>query len=56
MFIGRSQELAVLEEAYAIDSFQMVVVYGRRRVGKSTLRMSDSFRRVKPLPPKIYGP
>ena len=44
MFIGRSQELAVLEEAYAIDSFQMVVVYGRRRVGKSTLlrRFTDN--------------
>ena len=44
MFVGRSQELAVLEEAYAMDSFQMVVVYGRRRVGKSTLlrRFADN--------------
>ena len=37
VFVGRSQELTVLEEAYATDTFQMVVVYGRRRVGKSTL-------------------
>lgn len=37
MFVGRSQELSVLEEAYATGTFQMVVVYGRRRVGKSTL-------------------
>ncbi len=37
MFVGRSRELTVLEEAYATDVFQMVVVYGRRRVGKSTL-------------------
>ena len=27
----------MLEDAYATGAFQMVVVYGRRRVGKSTL-------------------
>ena len=32
VFVGRSQELTVLEEAYATGTFQMVVVYGRRRV------------------------
>lgn len=37
MFVGRGEELAVLEEVYATDVFQMVIVYGRRRVGKSTL-------------------
>jgi hypothetical protein len=37
MFVGRARELAVLEKAYARDSFQMVVLYGRRRVGKTTL-------------------
>jgi len=37
MFVGRSQELSVLEDAYATGTFQMVGVYGRRRVGKSTL-------------------
>jgi AAA+ ATPase superfamily predicted ATPase len=37
VFVGRSQELTVLEDAYATGTFQMVVVYGRRRVGKSTL-------------------
>lgn len=37
MFVGREKELAVLEEAYAAERFQMVVVYGRRRVGKTTI-------------------
>lgn len=37
MFVGRERELAVLEEAYASDSFQMAVLYGRRRVGKTAL-------------------
>ena len=36
-FIGRGQELAALEELYKVSGFQMAVVYGRRRVGKSTL-------------------
>ena len=37
MFIGRAQELATLERAWARDDFQFIVVYGRRRVGKSRL-------------------
>lgn len=37
MFVGREAELALLEEAYATDDFQMVVLYGRRRLGKTTL-------------------
>ncbi len=36
-FIGRTRELAVLEKAANKDSFQLIVVYGRRRVGKTTL-------------------
>lgn len=36
-FIGRARELAVLEKAANKDSFQLIVVYGRRRVGKTTL-------------------
>ena len=34
---GRGQELAVLEEAYQRDRFQFMVIYGRRRVGKTTI-------------------
>ena len=36
-FIGRKQELNSLESAYRKDGFQMGVVYGRRRIGKTTL-------------------
>ncbi len=37
MFVGREAELEELERAYSSDEFEMVVVYGRRRVGKTTL-------------------
>lgn len=37
MFVGRERELAVLRRMYEKDGFQMAVVYGRRRVGKTTL-------------------
>lgn len=36
-FIGREEELKALETAYLKDSFQMAVIYGRRRIGKTTL-------------------
>ena len=39
MFIGRKQELQFLEERYNRSGGQLVVLYGRRRVGKTeTLR------------------
>lgn len=37
VFIGREKELADLNELYAQRRFQMFVLYGRRRVGKTTL-------------------
>lgn len=37
MFVGREKELASLNKLYDEKSFQMVVVYGRRRIGKTTL-------------------
>lgn len=37
MFIGREEELAVLEQTYHKPGFQMTILYGRRRVGKSSL-------------------
>lgn len=37
MFVAREHELQVLEKLYASDSFEMVVLYGRRRVGKTAL-------------------
>jgi AAA+ ATPase superfamily predicted ATPase len=37
MFIGRKTELAELERLHKAGTFQCVILYGRRRVGKSTL-------------------
>lgn len=36
-FIDRKNEIAVLEEEYHQDGASFVVLYGRRRVGKSEL-------------------
>lgn len=36
-FIGRKEELQKLNSLYQTTGFQMAVVYGRRRIGKSTL-------------------
>lgn len=36
-FVGRIKELNKLEELYSTEKFQMAVIYGRRRVGKTTL-------------------
>ncbi len=46
MFVGRKNELKQLEKMYTKDGFQMAVVYGRRRVGKTTL--IDAFSKDKP--------
>ncbi len=37
MFIGREKELRSLNEIYTKAGFSMSIVYGRRRIGKSTL-------------------
>jgi len=37
MFVSRTRELAALEKLWKKDAFQMVVMYGRRRIGKTTL-------------------
>ncbi len=37
MFIGRERELKKLNELYHVNGFQFPVIYGRRRVGKTTL-------------------
>lgn len=43
MFVARTAELETLERLYDQPSFQMAVVYGRRRVGKTALL--DEFAR-----------
>lgn len=37
MFIGREKELSTLDRLYKSDKFEFVVIYGRRRVGKTAL-------------------
>jgi len=37
MFIGREKELQLLEDAYSSNKSCLAVIYGRRRVGKSSL-------------------
>lgn len=37
MFIGRKKELAVLERLYKSEKFEFLVLYGKRRIGKTTL-------------------
>ncbi|WP_080800081.1 ATP-binding protein [Arabiibacter massiliensis] len=36
-FVGRERELRTLEQLYETGAFQMPVIYGRRRVGKTSL-------------------
>jgi AAA+ ATPase superfamily predicted ATPase len=35
-FVDRKEELEFLEERYKTDSSEFVVLYGRRRVGKTS--------------------
>ena len=37
MFIGRKNELKILEDLYQSNNFELMVMYVRRRVGKTTL-------------------
>ncbi|MCL2148968.1 MAG: ATP-binding protein [Methanomassiliicoccaceae archaeon] len=36
-FVGRKNELGLLEQWYASDRFEFVAIYGRRRVGKTAI-------------------
>lgn len=37
MFYGRNKELTELNQLWKQDQFEMIIVYGRRRVGKTSL-------------------
>lgn len=37
MFIGRENELSIMNQLYSEERFHLFVLYGRRRVGKTTL-------------------
>lgn len=36
-FVNREEDLAFLEEAFAVGKFELVPIYGRRRIGKTEL-------------------
>jgi AAA+ ATPase superfamily predicted ATPase len=46
MFFGRMKELDILEKMYKKSGFELLVLYGRRRIGKTTL--ISQFIRDKP--------
>jgi len=37
MFIDRSKEMNALQKRYKSDDFEFMVIYGRRRIGKTEL-------------------
>ncbi|MEO1771855.1 ATP-binding protein [Candidatus Enterococcus ferrettii] len=37
MFIGRQKQLARMEQLYNSDKFEFLALYGKRRIGKTTL-------------------
>lgn len=37
MFIGRKKEFSLLNELYSSKKFEFLILYGRRRIGKSFL-------------------
>ena len=39
LFVNRTEELDFLESEYAKDSSSLVIIYGRRRVGKTELSL-----------------
>ena len=47
-FVDREQEMATLQREYGRDGSGLVVLYGRRRVGKTTL-ISEFIRDKKAL-------
>ena len=52
MFVGRESELTKLEKMYSTNEFQFAVIYGRRRVGKTTL--TREFLKNKEIHLKAY--
>ena len=42
MFIGRKTELKQLNEQYNSNKFEFAVIYGRRRIGKTSLIQNSS--------------
>ena len=57
LFVGREDELAQLRSVRKRDKASLVVLRGRRRIGKSTLAQvlgteADAFLELQGLPPR----
>jgi AAA+ ATPase superfamily predicted ATPase len=50
MFVGRRKELELLEDAYHSPKSELVVIYGRRRIGKSRLVHQFAQRKTRFFP------
>ena len=53
MFVGRKNELKLLNDAYRSGRDELVVLYGRRRIGKSSLvkRFAEKKKHIMNLKP-----
>jgi AAA+ ATPase superfamily predicted ATPase len=53
MFVGRKNELKLLNDAYRSEKDELVVLYGRRRIGKSSLvkRFAEKKKPIMNLKP-----
>jgi len=53
MFVGRKNELKLLNDAYRSGKDELVVLYGRRRIGKSSLvkRFAEKKKPIMNLKP-----
>ena len=45
-FIGRKDEIKILTNLYNSDNYEGILIYGRRRIGKSEL-IKESFKHAK---------
>jgi len=45
MFVGRKNELKLIEDAYRTGKDELVVLYGRRRIGKILYLCAKRYRR-----------
>ena len=58
LFVNREQELAALRERLTSDEFELIVIYGRRRVGKTRLILEsvkdiDSIEEMTPARSRV---
>ena len=47
-FIGREEEMNVLQNSYKTNNYEGIVIYGRRRIGKSEL-IKESYKKLNIL-------